>query len=129
MEKYEFLSDEWFAKCNEIVESMGELEIPEALVDLNVNVLVKADSGDTEFSIQGGNFVEGHTDAAVTKLTLPEVTAKELFVKNDSSAAMSAFMAGKLKIEGDMSKIMVLSSVQPSSQQLEVREQVLAITQ
>ena len=128
MEKYNFLSDEWFAKCNEILEAMGDIEVPEELEDLIVNIVVKADSGNINFSIQAGNIVQEHNDAASTTITLPAATARKLFLENDSSAAMGAFMSGKLKIEGDMGKIMVLSSVVPSPQQLEIREQVLAIT-
>ena len=47
----------------------------------------------------------GHADAADVTLTTDYATAKEVFISGDPQTGMQAFMAGKVKIQGDMSKL------------------------
>lgn len=55
--------------------------------------------------------------ATPTTLTVPFATAKQLFIDGDQSAAMQAFMSGKIKVEGDMTKVLALQSVAPTPEQ------------
>jgi putative sterol carrier protein len=53
------------------------------------------------------------TDPEVTVTTDYE-TARRLFVDFDSQAAMQAFMAGKVKVQGDMMKLLALQGSVPT---------------
>jgi putative sterol carrier protein len=52
----------------------------------------------------------GHLDVADVKVTLDYATAKAVLVDGNMQAAMQAFMAGKIKAEGDITKLMALQS-------------------
>jgi putative sterol carrier protein len=49
-------------------------------------------------------------------LTLEYDTAKAQIVAQDSSAVIQAFMAGRIKIEGDMAKVLGLATGQIASE-------------
>jgi putative sterol carrier protein len=55
-------------------------------------------------------------------------TLEKIFIEQDQSAGMQAFMSGKLKVEGDMSKMMALQSIQPTESQKKLQEMVKEIT-
>ena len=40
-------------------------------------------------------------------------TARKVFVDQDQAAGMQAFMAGKIKVQGDMMKMMALQTAMP----------------
>lgn len=129
MSKAAFLSDEWFDKVKEIREAMGDIDIPAQIKDLVLNLTVGTDSGDVDMCMNCGNLEKGHNDAATTKMILPVDLAKRLFVENDQSAGMQGFMSGQIKIEGDMSKLMAMQSVEPTAQQEELRQKILDATE
>jgi putative sterol carrier protein len=52
----------------------------------------------------------GHLDGADVTATLDYETAKAMMVDSNPQAAMQAFMAGKIKLQGDMTKAMALQS-------------------
>ena len=127
---YKFLADDWFTEVKKLREEAGDIEIPPQMADLILNLTVTGGpEGDKEFHINSGDFDKGHTDEAKTALTIPYDLAKRLFLENDRSAGMQAFMSGQLKIKGDMSKVMSLQSVNPSDDQEELREKILEITE
>lgn len=53
--------------------------------------------------------------------------AKKMFIDNDRTAAMQAFMTGKLKVKGDISKVMALAGVKPNPDQEKFRENLLKL--
>jgi putative sterol carrier protein len=56
----------------------------------------------------------GHLDGADVTATLDYETAKAMMVDANPQAAMQAFMAGKIKLQGDMTKAMALQSGPPN---------------
>lgn len=104
-----FLSDEWFAA----VEALRD-EAPEpspAMKDLRLNITVSGGpDGDTEVHLAGGQFERGHVDDAPTKVTVPYDVAKAMFIDGNQQAAMQAFMACQIKVEGDMTKLMSMQA-------------------
>jgi putative sterol carrier protein len=52
----------------------------------------------------------GHLDAPDVTATLDYDTAKAMMVDANPQAAMQAFMAGKIKLQGDMTKAMAMQS-------------------
>jgi putative sterol carrier protein len=57
----------------------------------------------------------GHLDTPDLKVTVDYDTAKAILVEGNPQAGMQAFMAGKVRVEGDMAKLMMLQS-QPAAQ-------------
>ncbi len=110
MAKHPFLSDEWFAIVEKLIEDHGA-DAPGAL-DITVNVTVT----DTPFGAERhmhmgshggkGHWGIGHADAADLGLTTDYETAREVFISGEPQAGMQAFMTGKVRIQGDMAKLM-----------------------
>ena len=125
----EFLSDEWFAKVEELRAAAGEIETPAALSDLVINLTVTGGpSGDKHLSLVGGMLEADHHDESETTMFLPADLAKRIFVEGDLSAGMQGFMTGQIRIEGDMSKVMALQTAQPTASQLALGAQIKEIT-
>lgn len=124
-----FMTDAWFTEVEKLIAAAGDLQAPPALHDLVLNVTVTGtDEGDKNMSIVGGKFERGHHANAPTKMTLPVDLAHRIFIDNDQSAGMQGFMSGQIKIEGDMSKLMVMNTVQPSAPQKALQAQIKGIT-
>ena len=124
----EFLSDEWFAKVQELRAQAGDIEAPAALADLVINITVNTGDGEKQMALVGGMIEQGHRDGAPTTLILPADLAKRIFIEGDQSAGMQGFMSGQIRIEGDMSKLMALQTAQPTAAQKDLMKQINAIT-
>lgn len=124
----EFLSDEWFAKVDELRAEAGDLDVPAQLADLQLNIKVTDGSDEVEMALNGGNLERGSIDGAATTLIVPKDLAYKLFIEQDQSAAMQGFMSGQIKVEGDMSKMMAMQSVQPSAKQQDLTQKIADIT-
>ena len=70
----------------------------------------------------------GHLDKPDLTVTLEYATAKAILVEGNPQAGMQAFMAGKIKVQGDMTKLMAMSSVTPDPVAAEIAGRILAIT-
>ncbi len=127
---HKFLTATWFSEVKKLRASMGDMQIPAQLKDVVLNVTVTGGpEGDKDFTIKGLDFVEGHTAEAKTTIVIPILMAKKMFIDNDKTAAMQAFMSGQLKVKGDMSKMMALAGVKPTEDQEKLREKIVAITE
>jgi hypothetical protein len=124
---YEFLSDDWFVAVDALRE---ESEPPSgALADLVVNLRVTgAPAGDIESTLSGGLFTKGATQGAPTTVTVPYDVAKSMFVEGNPQVAMQAFMAGKIKVDGDMTKLMSLQTAGMDPRQQEIQKRLAALT-
>jgi hypothetical protein len=106
---YEFLSDEWMDAVEKLAAEAPEPR-PE-IKDLTVNLVVtECPFGTREAHITAGHINRGLVEGAPTKFSAPYEVARALFVQGDPTAAMQAFMAGKIKVEGDMTKLMVMQT-------------------
>ena len=52
-------------------------------------------------------FGKGTTDGADLTMSTDIDTARAVFVSGDQQAGMQAFMAGKVRVQGDMTKLMM----------------------
>ena len=126
----QFLSDEWFTKVDALRADAGDLEVPEALSSVVINVNVEREGGETvAVHLLGGNFERGHNDSAEVTLGVNETLARKIFLENDQAAGMQAFMAGEIKIDGDMTKLMALQTATLSDKQKALLKQVIEITE
>jgi hypothetical protein len=112
MDRFFFLSDDWLAAARKIREEFGALEegVPDN-VRMNqvitevpfgtgtINAHVDTSSGSLEMDI-------GHLEQADVTVTLDYATAKAVFVDGTVSAAMTAFMAGKVRVQGEMARLL-----------------------
>jgi hypothetical protein len=108
--KHPFLSDEWFAIVEQLVEEHGADAPAHASIVMNLTV-TETPFGDERHLHMGakegrGPWGIGHVPDADVTLTTDYATAKEVFVSGDPAAGMQAFMAGKVKVQGDMAKLM-----------------------
>ena len=62
-------------------------------------------------------------------VTLDYETAKAILVEQNPQAGMQAFMAGKIKVQGDMTKLMAMQSGPPDPAAAEVAEKITEITE
>jgi putative sterol carrier protein len=116
--KHAFLSPEWFDAVRRIQEEHAD-EARTALAGqkLSMNQVVTAipPDGSTRtfhMKIDDGtlDWSEGELDGADVTLTLDYDTAKAVLVGGDPQAGMQAFMQGKIKVTGDMTKLMAMQT-------------------
>ena len=62
-------------------------------------------------------------------MTLDYATAKAIFVEGNPQAGMQAFMAGKVKVQGDMSKLMAMQQTTPDPVAAEIQKRIQEITE
>ena len=111
----QFLSQAWLEEAHKIREEFeGEGGPPAHHMRMNL-IIVECPEGVTD-----GDTVEAHMDTTEGKLSMdtghladPDLTvtvdydtAKAIFVDQNPQAGMQAFMAGKVKVQGDMTKLM-----------------------
>ncbi len=123
-----FLSEEWFAKVDELIAAAGDLQIPEAMRDAKVNIVVTSPGGDVQLYMQDGLFQRGHQAAFATKLTLGEELARKIFVDGDTAAGVQAFLEGKITVEGDLAAVVAMQTVEPSEPQKQLTRRIAEIT-
>ncbi len=116
MAKYAFLSDEWVSEAHRIrAEYAGRA--PQIPIPVKMNLIVK----DVPF---GDGAVQAHLDTTAGELeldvahleepdltlTVDYATARAILVDGDPQAVMTAFMGGRIKVDGDITKLLALQS-------------------
>jgi hypothetical protein len=132
MRRYPFLSDEWF----QAVEALRDKApaAPEEVADIAVNMVVTGGpDGERTLHFAGGRFDRGLVDGAPTKVTVPHRVARSLLVDLDPGAAITAFMTGEIRVEGDLNRLMELqqsvgATLSPTVEQLAFIGELRALT-
>lgn len=130
---YEFLSPEWINAVRALREEMPEAgsSIPlEVRLNLIVTETPWGDNVHAHVDTKDGPLVvdEGHLEDPDLKVTVDYVTARALLVEGNPQAAMTAFMAGKIQVDGDMAKLMVLQGSEPDASALEFASRMRELT-
>jgi hypothetical protein len=129
---YAFLSDEWFIKVEELVAAAGDLRVPPAMKVVEINVTVTgspaAGSGEVRLAMKEGLFTRGHRPEFATMLTLSADLARKIFVDGDTAAGVQAFLDGSIQVEGDLTKLVAMQTIEPSEPQRRLTRQIAAIT-
>ncbi|OUY07670.1 SCP2 sterol-binding domain-containing protein [Acinetobacter populi] len=123
-----FLTDDWFSTVEQLTTEAGDLNLPPALANLALNLVVTDADGETQLSLEGGKIQKGLADNAKTTLNMDAETLRKVFLEFDMAAAMQAFMTGKIKVQGDMSQLMALQTAQPSAEQKTLFKRILEHT-
>ncbi|OHD66375.1 MAG: hypothetical protein A2176_07620 [Spirochaetes bacterium RBG_13_51_14] len=124
-----FLSDEWFLKVEDLTKSAADLEIPKAMKDVVVNLSVGAEGGGIPLCINGGIIRQGHAANADVEMSMPADYALSILVRGDWSAGMKGWVARKIKVSGDMRKLIPLQVYKPTPSQEALRKQIESITE
>jgi putative sterol carrier protein len=131
---FPFLSDEWVAAAKQIREEYrGKAPAPAHAVKMN-QIITDVPFGDgtinAHMDTTGGEMENelGHLENPDVTVTLDYETAKAIFVDGNPQAGMQAFMAGKIKIQGDMTKLMAMQQVQPDPVTTEITGRIKEIT-
>ncbi len=114
MPTYPFLSDEWIAEARKIRSEMADPDretAPEsASVRMN-QVITDVPFGegrlDAHLDTSSGTLEmeTGHLEDPDVTVTLDYATAKAIFVDGTLDAGMKAFMEGRVRVQGDMQKL------------------------
>jgi putative sterol carrier protein len=109
---YPFLSDEWIAEARRIREEYRAPEPQPVANPVRMNQVITdvpfgsgsldahIDTTSGELEIDGG-----HLEEPDVTVTLDYETAKAVFVDGTMETAMQAFMAGKVRVQGDLPKL------------------------
>ncbi len=134
MAQYAFLSDEWLAAAKAIREEYaGKSSPPAHAVRMN-QIITEVPFGDgsidAHLDTSGGEMQMdmGHLENPDLTVTLDYATAKAILVDGNPQAGMQAFMAGKIKVQGDMTKMMAMQSGTPDPTQAEIAAKIKEIT-
>lgn len=134
-----FLSEGWVAEAR-VIRDKYKGQLPPITVPVKLNLLM------TDVPFQDGTLkgylstTSGELEIEVGELDSPDATistdhatARAMFVEGDQNASMQAFMSGKVKITGDMTKLILLGQVMAtyvgSELGQKVIEEIKAITE
>jgi hypothetical protein len=130
-----FLSDEWLDAVKAINQQhAGESTSTPYSIKMN-QVITDAPFGDGTVKIymdtSSGSVVmdRGELPDAEVTVTTDYATAKSIFVDQDQAAAMQAFMSGKVKVQGDMMKLMAMNANAPDEVARTVAAEIKAVTE
>ncbi len=138
MAQYPFLSDDWLAEARRIRAEFKD-RTPQIPVSVRMNQIIQdvpfgegtikahidTSSGQLELET-------GHLDSPDLTITIGYETAKALLVDGDAQAAMQAFLGGRIKVDGDITKMIALQAAGMSGgaspEALELAQRLQAIT-
>ena len=119
---YPFLSTEWMDAAKAIREKYADqasainisVKMNQVITDVpfgegEVKLYLDTSSGVLEMET-------GELETPDLTLTTDYETAKKVFVDQDQAAGMQAFMAGKIKVQGDMMKMMAMQTGMPQDE-------------
>ncbi len=134
MPTYEFLSDEWLVEARSIrAEYEGKTGPIGHQVRMNL-IITDVPFGEgavhAHMDTSGGELVldTGHIDPVDLKVTLEYAVAKAILIEGNPQAGMQAFMSGKIRVDGDISKLMAMQAGAPDPSAAEVAARLKAIT-
>lgn len=132
---HQFLSEEWMTAAKAIREKYAD-QVPPVTVSIRMNqVITDVPFGEGTINAyldtsSGALEMElGALETPDLTLTTDYATAKSVFVDQDQAAGMQAFMSGKIKVQGDMMKMMAMQTGMPQTDVTkQVQDEIKAIT-
>jgi hypothetical protein len=119
-DQHVFLSDEWI-EASAAAYADHDVTVP---FKIKMNQVITACPFDdpevkifTDTSDGTMRTGKGQLEDAEVTLSTDWETARKIIVEQDQAAAMQAFMAGKIKVQGDPMKLMQMNAVPPTDAQ------------
>ena len=119
---FEFLSPQWMDAARAIREKYAA-EAAAVTTSIRMNQVITAvpvgvydgDTLKTYMDTSSGAIVMeiGELETPDLTVTTDYETARKIFVEQDQAAGMQAFMSGKIKVQGDMMKMMAMQTSMP----------------
>ena len=121
MAQYQFLSDEWLEEARRIRAEYHD-RTPQIPVSVRMNQIIQdvpfgdgvihahVDTSSGELQMD-----TGHLESPDLTVTLSYETAKAILVDGDAQAAMQAFLGGRIRVDGDITKMLALQTVSAGS--------------
>ncbi len=135
MATYPFLSDPWLEEARAIrAEYEGRGTAIDHSIRMNlvisevpfgpgvVNAHVDTSSGELLLDT-------GHLDSADLTVSLDYGVAKAILVEGNPQAGLQAFMAGKVRVDGDIAKLMAMQTLAPNPIAADIASRILEITE
>ncbi len=136
MAKHTFLSDEWMEEARKIREeyrgrtqpTVQAVKMNQVITDVpfgpgTIEAHMDTTSGEVEMD-------RGHVEGADVTITLDYETARAVLVDANPQAGMQAWMAGKIKVDGDITKVMALAAgATPDPVSFEIQQRIKDITE
>ena len=133
---FPFLSDEWIEAAQAIREEYRgkvrpmahSVKMNQVITDVpfgtgTIESHMDTSSGEIELDF-------GHLERPDLTVTMDYATAKAIIVEGNPAAGMQAFMAGKIRVQGDMTKLMAMQqSAEPDPVATEAASRIQAITE
>jgi putative sterol carrier protein len=112
---YPFLSPDWMNAARALRESMPRPDTaPPVAVRMNLVVTDTPFDADVQGHVDttDGEVVieDGHLDGPDLTVTVDYETARAIFIDQDAAAAMQAFMGGRIKVDGDLTKMLAMQA-------------------
>jgi putative sterol carrier protein len=134
-DKHDFLTEEWVAAARKIQDESPKPDGPPAH-EVKMNLVI------TDAPFKSGDEIQAHMDTSdgEVKMDLGHIetpdltvtvdydTARAIFIDQNPQAGMQAFMAGKVKVQGDMTKLMAMQQGTPDPAAQAVAEKIKEIT-
>lgn len=124
-----FLTPEWFAKVAELTEAIGELDVPKAMKDVVVNLTIETVRGEVDLCLERGVIKPAHAEEPDVRMAMPADYAYKILVAGDWSAGMKGYVARKIRLSGNLRKLLPLQVFKPSAAQTALREAIQRFTQ
>ena len=113
---YEFLSDEWMEAAREI-RARYEEHVPEITMSVRINqVITEVPFGDGQIfayvdTSEGSLALElGELDEPDAVMMVDYHTAHAIIVERDPAVVMQSFLQGRIRVQGDMMKLMAMQA-------------------
>ena len=135
--KHPFLSEEWLVEARRLGDEYRDLDAGEYLIRMN-QVINEVPFGDgtlrTHIDSSSGTMEmeTGHLDDPDVTVTLDYETARSIFVEGNREAGLQAFMAGRIVVQGDMTKLLLAmqqDQVAPDPRAVELHRRIQEITE
>ena len=129
---HEFLSDDWMEAAKAIRDKYAA-DVPK-LPSIKMNQVITEAPGGGDIKMfmdtSSGAMVmdKGELPDAEVTLTVPYDVAKKQMVDQDQQAAMQAFMSGKVKVQGDMMKLMSLQGMGADDASKKIADEIKEMT-
>jgi putative sterol carrier protein len=131
---YQFLTQEWIDEAKRLRDEVGPPASPPAHVVRMNQVITDVPFGDGTVKVFMDT-TDGEVNLDLGELENPDLTvtvdyetAKAIIVDQNPQAGMQAFMAGKVKVQGDMTKLMAMQTQQPDAAAVELSQKIKDMT-
>ena len=122
---YPFLSDEWMNAAKDIRAKYADQASKVTTVIRMNQVITDVPFGDgtveayLDTSSGSPQFMLGAVDEPDAIVTTDYQTARIMLIDQDPALAMQAFMEGRVRVQGDMMKLMAAQAAQPRNEAAE----------